>query len=93
MTTTEKINLAKFGINLISTVGVSKVVRDIISNNTDVETTADAVKVWAGSVVIGGMVAERASEHVNRRVDGAVSWYENRKSVATQAANEYKSDR
>jgi hypothetical protein len=79
MTTSEKINLAKFGINLISTVGVSKVVRDIISNNTDVETTADAVKVWAGSLVIGGMVAERASEHVNRRVDGAITWFDNRR--------------
>jgi hypothetical protein len=91
MTTSEKINLAKFGINLISTVGVSKVVRDIISNNTDVETTADAVKVWAGSFVIGGMVAERASEHVNRRIDGAIGWYENRKEQNSNT--EYKSDR
>ena len=92
MTTSEKINLAKFGINLISTIGVSKVVRDIISNNTDVETTADAVKVWAGSFVIGGMVAEQASDHVNRRVDGVVTWYENRKSQ-DDTPNEYKSDR
>jgi hypothetical protein len=93
MTTSEKINLAKFGINLISTVGVSKVVRDIIQNNTDVETTADAVKVWAGSLVIGGMVAERASEHVNRRVDGAVAWWGARKETVDKAKNEYKSDR
>jgi hypothetical protein len=94
MTTSEKITFAKFGINLISTIGVSKVVRDIIQNNTNVETTADAVKVTVGSFVIGGMVAEQASEHVNRRVDGAIAWYESRKDQqSNDSKTEYKSNR
>lgn len=93
MSTSEKIKLFKMAAQITTTIGVGKVVRDIINMNTVVETTADAVKVNVGSFVIGGMVAENAHEHVNRRIDGAIAWYEGRKDVANNAANEYKSNR
>lgn len=83
----EHIAIAKALVNIASGMGVSKVVHDVIENNTNVETTADAVKVWTGSVVIGGMVAEHASEHVNRRFDRTVAWFEARKE-ASQAKKE-----
>jgi len=91
MLTSDKIKIAKMAAQLITTISVGKVTRDIITNNTNVETTADAAKVWAGSFVIGGMVAEQASEHVDRRIDGLVDWIENRK--ASKEKLEYKSDR
>jgi len=90
MLTSDKIKYAKMAAQLITTIGVGKVTRDIIQNNTTVETTADAAKVWAGSFVIGGMVAEQASAHVDRRIDGLVNWIESRK---TEEKLEYKSDR
>lgn len=90
MSMSEKIKIAKFVAQIATTVGVSKVVRDIITLNTTVETSADAAKVAIGSLVIGGMVAEHAHEHVNSRIDGAVSWYESRR---TDEKLEYKSDR
>lgn len=80
MSTSEKIKVFKFVAQIATTMGVSKVVRDVITNNTDVETTADAVKVATGSFVIGGMIAEQAHEHVNRRIDSAVAWYESRQN-------------
>lgn len=70
---------------LIASVGVSKVVNDIIKNNTDIVTTSDALKVWSGSIVIGSMIAEHASEHVNRRVSEVIAWRRSRKT-STPAA-------
>ena len=55
-------------------VGVSKVVNDVIRNNTNIITTADAVRVWCGSVVIGSMVADHASRHINDRITEIVEW-------------------
>lgn len=72
--------ITKLAVHLVSSVGVSKVVNDIIRNNTDVLTTADAVKVAAGSLVIGSMIAEQASEHVTRRLDAVLTWYASRKN-------------
>lgn len=77
--------VARLAVHLISSVGVSKVVNDIIKNNTNVVTTADAVKVAAGSLVIGSMIAEHASKHVNNRVDAAIAWYIDRKDENTSA--------
>lgn len=72
----DKIAIAKLVINLAAGAGVSKVVNDIISNNTTVETTADAVKVWTGSIVIGSMAADAGSKHVNAKVDQVAAWWD-----------------
>jgi hypothetical protein len=79
----DKFAIAKLVINFAAGAGVSKVVNDIITNNTTVETTTDAAKVWAGSVVIGSMVAEAGSKHVNAKVDAVEAWWENRKAAKT----------
>lgn len=69
------VTLAKVGVHIFASIGVSKVVRDIIINNTNVVTTADGVKVIAGSLVLGSMIAEHASNHVNRQFDKAYEWW------------------
>jgi hypothetical protein len=71
--------ITRLAVHIVSSIGVSKVVNDIIKNNTNVVTTADAIKVTAGSLVIGSMVAEKASRHVNDRVDSVFAWYQSRK--------------
>jgi hypothetical protein len=73
--------IAKLVTHVVASVGVSKVVNDIIRNNTEVVNTADAVKVAAGSIVIGSMVAEAASKHVNNRMTAVAAWYTGRKIV------------
>ena len=71
--------VAKIVTQVIASVGVSKVVHDIIKNNTTTETTADAVKVAAGSLVLGSLIAEHASNHLNDRIAAVTNWYAARK--------------
>lgn len=75
-----KLSIARLAVQILASVGVSKVVNDVIVSNTNIQTTADAVKVWSGSVVIGSMIAEQASKHVNTRMDAAADWIASRKA-------------
>jgi len=76
--------IARLAVHVIASIGVSKVINDIITNNTNVVTTADAVKVMTGSIVLGSMIAEQASNHVNNRVDAVIAWNESRKAATAE---------
>jgi hypothetical protein len=76
---TSQINLLKLATNVVASASVWKVVNDVIRHNVSVQTTADQVKVWTGSMIIGSMVADQASQHVNKNFDKAVEWLENRR--------------
>lgn len=80
------VTLVKIGVHVVASIGVSKVVKDIILNNTNVVTTADGVKVIVGSLVLGSMVAEHASNHVNRQFDKAYDWYLRREADSNGAS-------
>lgn len=68
---------------LVGSIGVSKVVNDIIVNNTTIATTTDAVRVWAGSIVIGSMIADQASTHINDRITEVFEWRRKHETVTT----------
>jgi hypothetical protein len=70
----------RLATHLVASMGVSKVLNDIIVNNTNVVTTADAVRVWTGAIVIGSMIADHASKHVNDRIDAVLAWNQARKT-------------
>lgn len=76
-----KLGIAKLVINVAAGLGVSKVTNDIISNNVNVDSTEDRIKVAVGSIVIGSMVSEMASEHVNAKIDAVAKFWQSRKSV------------
>lgn len=76
--------IAKLAVNIITVAGVSKVIGDVIKNNVNVETTADAVKIWTGTFVIGAMVAEVASKHLNNQMDLVSNWYQGRKTETNE---------
>lgn len=78
-----KLDIIKTAVNFAAGAGVSKVVHDIIQNNTDPEDLVDKTKVVVGSAVIGSMVADRASEHVNAKIDAAAVWMQNLKDKKT----------
>jgi hypothetical protein len=77
--------MVRLALNVIASIGVSKVINDIISNNVNVETTAEAVKVWTGSIVLGSMIVDHASDHLNGRMDAVLAWHESRKADPTTA--------
>ena len=72
--------IAKLGAQVVAGLGVSKIVADIVKNNVRVVTTADAVKVWAGSFVIGSMLVEQSSNHIERVTNDVSTWLEGRKN-------------
>jgi hypothetical protein len=65
----------KLAVNVISSIGVSKVIGDIVKNNTTVLTGSQKFFVNAGGLVIGSMVVEQALNHVNRTIDNIVEWH------------------
>jgi hypothetical protein len=78
-----KLDFVKLVINVAAGIGVSKVTNDVISNNVNVDSTGDQIKVAIGSVVIGSMIAEAASDHVNARIDQVARIWTNRKGTKT----------
>lgn len=73
--------IGRLAVQIVSTVGVSKVVNDIIVNNTNVQTTLDAIKVWTGSLVIGAVVVETTSNYVDAKMTQLAAWNEARKII------------
>ena len=76
--------IVKAGVHIVSALGVSKVLGDIIKNNTTVVTTTDKVLVNAGSIVLGSMIVEKASNHVNAQIESVITWHANRGEDTTE---------
>lgn len=68
----------KLAVNVVAGLGVTKVVGDIIANNTTVVTTGQKWMVTAGTLVLESMVVDQAVNHVNTTIDKLVSWNEDR---------------
>jgi hypothetical protein len=69
------IDAVKLTLKVVTGLGVSKVVSDIITNNTTIITAADQVRVYVGSAVIGAMVAEHTGDFIDDTVDKGVTSY------------------
>lgn len=71
-------NESHAGIKLIAHIfaglGVSKVVNDVIQNNTNIVTTWDSVRVATGSLVIGSLITEPAARQVDRAITTFYAW-------------------
>jgi hypothetical protein len=67
------VTLVRAGVSLLASAGTSKVVNDVIQNNVNVVTTTDAIRVWAGKVVIGMIAIDFVSERVNAKWDAAAN--------------------
>lgn len=61
--------LVRGAAQLLSALGVQKVVSDVIKNNTVVVSTTDKVLVTAGSLVMGSMIGQQAHKHVVEVLD------------------------
>jgi hypothetical protein len=76
--------IVKAGVHIVSALGVTKVLGDIVRNNTTVVTTTDKVLVNAGSLVLGSMIVEKASQHVSEQIESVINWHANRGDTTTQ---------
>ena len=71
--------LIRSAVRLACTFGVAKVLSDIIKTNTVVHTGLDKALVNVGGLVLGSMVVEQSSNHVDRVIKGVVHQYEESK--------------
>jgi hypothetical protein len=69
----------KLAANVVAGLGVTKVVGDIVRNNTTVVTNGQKWMVTAGTLVLESMIVDHAVDHVNTTIDRVVAWNENRK--------------
>ena len=68
--------LIKLGTQIAAGMGVSKIVSDIVRNNVPVVTTAQAVSVKVGTFVLGSMLVEQSSNHIEAQVNNLVELVE-----------------
>jgi len=70
----------KLGVQVVAGLGISKIVKDVVSHHVTIVTTADAVKVCVGSFVITSMVVDQSSNHIERAANDVAAWFDNRKN-------------
>ena len=56
------------GVKLVAALGVTKVITDVVKVNTVTETMAQKVMVNIGGFVLGSMIMEHASKHVDSAI-------------------------
>lgn len=76
--------IVRGAVQILSALGVQKVVGDIIKNNTVIMTTTDKVLVTAGSLVMGSMIGQQAHQHVVEVLDNIKVQFEESKDDSNQ---------
>lgn len=66
--------VAKLAVQAVSGFGVSKILGDIVKNNVTVVTPAQAVSVKVGSFILGSILWEQSSNHIERMTDDLVKF-------------------
>lgn len=72
------LKITNLAVQVVAGLGVSKVINDIVVNNTNVVTQTDAVRVAAGSIVLGSMIVDAATDHVQDRFTALANWLNNK---------------
>ena len=72
--------VAKLAAQLVAGLGVSKIVAGIVKNNVTIVTVAEKVMVNAGSAVLGSMLVQQSSNHIEQVTNEVVTWFEGRKT-------------
>lgn len=70
-----KLELTKTVVNIVVGTGTTKIVSNIIKNNTNAETITDTVTMAAGSVVLGSMAADASKEYTSDKIDKIADWW------------------
>lgn len=79
--------IAKVAVHIVSAAGVTKVLTQIIRNNTTIVTTTDKVLVNSGGFVLGSMISAAAKDHVSHMINEVVEQFkESKGEVEAQKA-------
>jgi hypothetical protein len=75
----------KLAGQIFAGLGVSKILGDVIKNNVVITTTFQKVTVHAGTFVLGSMLIDQSSKHIEQNVDLVANWIASRKTEETPA--------
>lgn len=71
-----KLELAKYAANIVVGAGTTKIVKDVIKNNTTpAETVTDTVAVTASALVISAMAVEATKSYTGAKIDAVADWW------------------
>jgi hypothetical protein len=65
---------------LIVGLGTTKIVRDVIANNTSTETLPEKVTVTAASAAIGGIATEKTKSYTDAKIDEWIDRWNGKKN-------------
>lgn len=77
----DSIGIVRATLRLVAGLGMSKVVSDVVKNNTTVVTPIDQIRVLIGGTVLSTMVVDFTNRHVDNKIDSAMAWYNDRKKT------------
>lgn len=72
----KKIAIAKKIINTIVGLGTAQIVKSVIENNVETDTTYQKVTVGTASVAIGYAVSDMTSEYTDTKIDEMVELWQ-----------------
>jgi hypothetical protein len=81
-----KTEIAKRVVSTVVGLGTTKIVNDVIANNTTAEKLHEKVEVKAGAVVMGMVVADQTSKYTDQKIDEITAWW-SKNVTARQTAN------
>lgn len=71
-----KLEIAKSATSFVVAVGTSKIITQIIKNNTKPENLADVATMSVGAIVLGSMVADVTKRYTDHKIDEIVVWWQ-----------------
>jgi hypothetical protein len=78
-----KLHYIKLAAQFVVGASVSKVINDVITNNTAPDTTLDQIEIAVGSTALGWMVSDIAKEWTDAKIDWAAETIEQIKTSST----------
>ena len=76
--------IGRLAAQVIAGFGVSKIVSGIIQNNVVISTTAQAVAVKTGGFILGSMLIDQSSKHIEDMITEAQATIEKFKNKDTE---------
>lgn len=75
----DKLAVARFVIKAAVSLGVTKVVNDIIGNNTVAKSRSGQIQLWIGTFVLSSMICDHVLTRLDHSMDKALIWYQEQK--------------
>ena len=71
-----KLEIAKSVTSFVVGAGTSKIITQIIKNNTQPENLADTVTMTGGAIVLGMMVSDISRKYTDAKIDAVAEWWQ-----------------